>query len=59
MTVQNTVALLDMYRARNVAAVRTPSGVVFMGVRNLRPAELKNLTSISQSDREAAMRWQK
>lgn len=59
MSTHNTAALLDMYRARNVAAVRTPSGVVFMGVRNLRPAERKTLLAIPQIDLETALRWQK
>lgn len=33
MNVQNTIALLEMFRGRNVAAVRTPSGVIFMGLQ--------------------------
>jgi hypothetical protein len=41
MSIQNTIALLEWYRPRNVAAVRTPSGIVFMGVRNLKPNEKK------------------
>lgn len=59
MTTQNTLALLNMYRERHVHAVRTPSGVVFMGVRNLRGDELKTLRAIPQSELEAALRWQK
>lgn len=59
MSTHNTAALLDMYRTRNVAAVRTPSGVVFMGVRNLRPAERETLLAIPQCDLEAALRRQK
>ncbi|MHB9328055.1 hypothetical protein ACP3S7_10965 [Phytobacter ursingii] len=59
MTTQNTLSLLEMYRTRNVHAVKTPSGVVFMGVRNLRGDELKTLRAIPQSELEAALRWQK
>lgn len=59
MTTQNTIALLEMYRHRNVAAVRTPSGIVFMGARNLKPSEKKALQAIPQSELDAAIRWQK
>ena len=58
MTTQNTLALLNMYRLINVQAVRTPSGIVFMGVKNLREEEKKNLLSIPQDELEAALRWQ-
>ncbi|WP_313707785.1 hypothetical protein [Atlantibacter hermannii] len=58
MTTQNTLALLNMYRAINVQAVRTPSGIVFMGVKNLREEEKRNLLSIPQGELEAALRWQ-
>ena len=59
MSIQNTIALLEMYRPRNVAAVRTPSGIVFMGARNLKPSEKANLLAIPQSELDAAIRWQK
>ena len=59
MSAQNAMAILEMYRHRNVAAVRTPSGIVFMGTKNLKPSEKKTLLSLSQSDLDAAIRWQK
>lgn len=59
MSTHNVVALLNMYREKNVAAVRTPSGVVFMGMRNITTAQRKILLAISQSDLDAAIRWQK
>lgn len=59
MSIQNTAALLSMYMDRNVAAVRTPSGIVFMGMRNLNSPEKKVLLAIPQSELDAAMRWQK
>ncbi|AVF34270.1 hypothetical protein BV494_04690 [Rahnella sikkimica] len=59
MSIQNTIALLEMYSHRNVAAVRTPSGIVFMGARNLKPNEKKTLLAIPQSELDAAIRWQK
>lgn len=59
MSTHNIIALLEMYRPRNVAAVRTPSGIVFMGARNLKPSEKKALLAIPQSDLDAAIRWQK
>lgn len=59
MTTQNTFSLLQMYRYRGVHAVRTPSGIVFMGCRNLKPSEKKTLLAIPQSELDAAIRWQK
>jgi len=59
MSTQNTLALLNMYRAKNVAAVRTQSGIVFMGMRNITPSQRKALLEIPQSDLDAALRWQK
>ncbi len=58
MSTHNTLTMLDMYRSKNVTAVRTPAGVVFMGIRNLTPAEKKTLLAIPQADLEAALRWQ-
>lgn len=58
MNVQNTIALLEMFRGRNVAAVRTPSGVIFMGAANLSQEEKKRLLSIPQMELDAALRWQ-
>lgn len=59
MSTQNTIALLDMYRNRDVGAVRTPQGIVFMGVRKLSHSEKKTLLAIPQSELDAAIRWQK
>ncbi len=59
MSTQNALALLNMYRAKNVHAVRTPAGVQLMGVRNLTESERRTLLAISQADLEAALRWQK
>lgn len=59
MTVQNTLALLNMYREKGVNAVRTPSGVVLMGVRNLTAQQKRTLLAIPQADLDAAIRWQK
>ncbi|VEB97315.1 Uncharacterised protein [Cedecea lapagei] len=58
MSVQNTLALLNWYRQKHVQAVRTPSGIVLMGARNLKPEEKKTLLAIPQSDLDAALRWQ-
>lgn len=59
MSTQNALALINMYRDRNVMAVRTPHGVVFMGIRNLTEQQKRALLSIPQADLEAAIRWQK
>jgi len=47
-----------MYRLKHVAAVRTPSGIVFMGTKNISKKERESLLSIPQSELEAALRWQ-
>lgn len=59
MSVQNTLALINWYRQKHVQAVRTPSGIVFMGVKNLSAIEKKTLLSIPQADLDAAIRWQR
>lgn len=59
MTVQNTLALLNMYAGKGVNAVRTPSGVVLMGVRNLTSEQKRILLAIPQAELDAALRWQK
>ena len=55
----NTLALLNMYREKGVAAVRTPSGIRFMGTRNITRQQLETLNRIPQHELEAALRWQK
>lgn len=59
MSVQNAAALLAMYSHKNVAAVRTPSGIRIMGTRNLSEGQKKSLIKIPQHELEAALRWQK
>lgn len=55
----NTLALLNMYREKGVAAVRTPAGVRIMGTRNLTAQQLATLNRIPQEELEAALKWQK
>lgn len=55
----NTLALLNMYREKGVAAVRTPSGIQFMGTGNITRQQLEMLNRIPQEELEAALRWQK
>lgn len=55
----NTLALLNMYRGKGVAAVRTPSGIRFMGTRNITRRQLETLNRIPQEELEAALKWQK
>ena len=55
----NTLALQNMYREKGVAAVRTPSGIRFMGTRNITRQQLAMLNRIPQAELEAALRWQK
>lgn len=58
MTTQNTLALLNWYRSKNVAAVKTPAGIVFMGMRNITADQRKTLLAITQADLQAALRIQ-
>lgn len=55
----NTLALLNMHREKGVAAVRTPSGIRFMGTRNITRQQLETLSRIPQKELEAALKWQK
>lgn len=59
MSTQNTLALLNWYRSMHVAAVRTPAGIIFMGMSNITADQRKSLLAIPQSELEAALRWQK
>lgn len=59
MGLQNTLALLQMFRTKGVAAARTPSGVQFFGTGVLTAEEKKTLAQLSQADLEAALRWQR
>ena len=55
----NTLALLNMYREKGVATVRNQHGqIVFFGMGKLTPSQRKMLLAIPQSDLDAAMRWQ-
>ena len=58
MSIHNALALLNWYRLKNVAAVKTPSGIVFMGMRNVTADQRRTLLAIPQADLEAALRIQ-
>lgn len=58
MSHHNTLALLNWYRGKNVTAVRTPAGIVFMGMRNITAQQRETLLAIPQSELQSAMRWQ-
>ncbi len=59
MSLQNTIALLNWYRGKNVAAVKTPSGVIFYGLGRVTATQRKTLLAIPQEELELALRWQK
>ena len=46
MSAQNTLALLQMFRAKGVAAARTPAGVQFFGTGVLTAGEKKTLAQL-------------
>ena len=54
-----TLDLMNMYREKGVAAVRTPSGIRFMGTRNITRQQLATLSRIPQEELAAALKWQK
>ena len=58
MSTHNTLALLNWYRSKHVAAVNTPGGIVFMGMRNITAEQRRTLLAIPQVDLEAALRIQ-
>lgn len=55
----NTLALINMLREKNVATVRTPNGIIFMGLNRLTTSQREGLLAIPQKELDAAMRWQK
>jgi len=55
----NTLSLINMYRDKNVATVRTPNGIRFIGLHHITPEQRKVLLAIPQAELEAAMKWQK
>lgn len=58
MNTENVLILLNFYRQKGVQAVRTPSGIVFMGMLCIPPLERQRLNSVSQSALDAALRIQ-
>ncbi|STQ10932.1 Uncharacterised protein [Enterobacter cloacae] len=46
MSTHNTLALLNWYRSKHVAAVKTPAGIVFMGMRNITAEQRRTLLAI-------------
>lgn len=58
MSAQNALAIINMFRNKGVATVKTPAGIVFYGMGRLSAAEKRTLLNIPQSDLEAALKWQ-
>lgn len=59
MGAQNTLALLQMFRAKGVTAARAPAGVQFFGTGVLTAGEKKTRAQLSQADLGAALKWQR
>lgn len=59
MSVENTLALINMFRSKGVATVKTPAGIVFFGAQRLSNGERKSLMAISQEELKSALKWQK
>lgn len=55
----NTLALLNMLREKGISAVRTPSGIRFMGAAQASAQEKAMMNRMTQVELDAALKWQK
>lgn len=59
MNTHNNLMVLNMLRARGVAVVRTPGGVVAYGLSRLPQNEREMFNRLTQGELSAALRIQK
>lgn len=55
----NTLTIINMLRTKGIATVRTPSGIRFMGAANARQQDKAMMNRLTQSELEAALKWQR
>lgn len=55
----NTLALLNMLREKGISAVRTPSGIRFMGAARASAQDRAMMNRMTQVELDAALKWQK
>lgn len=55
----NALTIINMLRAKGIATVRTPAGIRFMGAANASQMDRKMMNRLTQSELDAALRWQR
>lgn len=55
----NALTIINMLRAKGIATVRTPAGIRFMGTENASHMDREMMNRLTQSELEAALRWQR
>lgn len=55
----NTLTIINMLRTKDIATVRTPSGIRFMGAANASHQEKAMMNRLTQAELEAALKWQR
>ena len=55
----NTLTILNMLREKGIAAVRTPSGIRFMGAARASAQDKAMMNRMTQTELDAAMKWQR
>lgn len=55
----NALTIINMLRAKGIATVRTPAGIRFMGAANASHMDREMMNRLTQSELEAALRWQR
>ena len=55
----NTLTILNMLREKGIASVRTPSGIQFMGVARASAQDKAMMSRLTQTELDAAMKWQR
>lgn len=55
----NALTIINMLRAKGIATVRTPAGIRFMGAANANKRDREMMNRLTQSELDAALRWQR
>lgn len=55
----NTLTIINMLRTKGIATVRTPSGIRFMGAANASQYDRAMMKKLTQSELDAALKWQR
>lgn len=55
----NTLTIISMLREKGIAAVRTPSGIRFMGAARASAQDKAMMNRMTQTELGDALKWQK